>query len=219
MPVKYKFVVETGKSAPADIITSAESGVSGAAHVWRGRKFSRALTFLIVGAIHVIIWHVFAHMSIRQLVAQQRVDPIEARFFDLPAVSVPIKEPAIVASEIEFSISAPLPISIEDPSGIHSLELPHLDSTGMPELASYSARADLPPGQIATVVVVVEKADDGNVISAEVVRSTGNDSTNEAAKSYARDTKWIPGMVLGVPRAMKASLTVILGSTERLVTR
>jgi len=57
----------------------------------------------------------------------------------------------------------------------------------------------------------VQIAADGSVISAEVVRSNGDDVTNAAAIDYARTTRWIPGVIDGEPKAMQASLTVILG--------
>jgi TonB family protein len=215
-PARSELVVEAWRPEQAAQLVPAESGVPRARHAPR---VSRVLTLLIVGVIHVFVWQVFAHLSVaRQSAAQSRADPIEVRFFDLPAISVPVAEPAVAVAALEIEIAMPdsLPIAIEDPAGIRSLEPPRLDSTGLPELGAYSARAALPNGQIATVVVMVEVAADGNVISAEVVRSTGNELANEVAMAYARDAKWIPGSVQGVPRPMKASLTVILGSGERL---
>jgi hypothetical protein len=49
------------------------------------------------------------------------------------------------------------------------------------------------------------------VLSAEVVRSNCGDAANAAALDYSRATRWMPGTIAGEPRAMQASLTVILG--------
>jgi hypothetical protein len=48
-------------------------------------------------------------------------------------------------------------------------------------------------------------------MSAQVVRSNGGDAANAAAIQYAWATRWMPGKIGGEPRAMQASLTVILG--------
>jgi TonB family protein len=61
------------------------------------------------------------------------------------------------------------------------------------------------------VLILLGIAVDGTVEDAQIVRSTGDESANAAALDYARATRWIPGNVSGEPRAMKASLTVILG--------
>jgi TonB family protein len=67
------------------------------------------------------------------------------------------------------------------------------------------------PGFVATVILLLEISPDGSVMSAQVVRSNANDAANAAAIQYAHATRWMPGKIGGEPRAMQASLTVILG--------
>ena len=77
--------------------------------------------------------------------------------------------------------------------------------------APFTARAQLDQGEVVTAILLLQVGADGKVISASVVRSNGDDTANEAAVEYARATRWIPGSIDGEPRAMQASLTVILG--------
>ena len=88
---------------------------------------------------------------------------------------------------------------------------PMIDPDMRLDVASYSERAGLPAGVVATVILKLEIGPDGSVMSAEVVRSNAAESVNEAALDYAKATQWTPGRVDGEPRAMEASLTVILG--------
>lgn len=98
---------------------------------------------------------------------------------------------------------------------LESTELSRLPPMIDPELrvdvAAYSARALLPSGSVAAVILLLEIGPDGSVMSAQVVRSNAGEIANEAAIDYAKATRWKPGTVDGVPMAMQASLTVILG--------
>ena len=92
-----------------------------------------------------------------------------------------------------------------------AIDAPRIDPTLAIDIAPYSARAELTPGLIATVLLLLEISPDGSVLSAQIVRSTAGDAANAAAIQYAHATHWMPGKVGGEPRAMQASLTVILG--------
>jgi TonB family protein len=115
------------------------------------------------------------------------VEPIEIAMPELPEVAVAaiVEEPAV--------------------------EAPRIDPLFGPDVTPYSARANLAAGKTATVLLTVSIGADGAVISAEIVRGSGDESVNAAALDYARATRWIPGTIGGVPRPMQASLTVILG--------
>lgn len=92
-----------------------------------------------------------------------------------------------------------------------AIDAPRIDPSLTVDVAFYSARAGLAPGIIATVLLLLDIAPDGAVTSAQVIRSDAGDAANFAALEYARATRWTPGMIDGQPRAMQASLTVILG--------
>ena len=92
-----------------------------------------------------------------------------------------------------------------------SIDAPRIDADLTVDIAPYATRAQLLPGMIATILMRLEIAPDGSVLSAQVIRSNGGDAANAAAIEYARATRWTPGKIGGEPRAMQASLTVILG--------
>ncbi len=91
------------------------------------------------------------------------------------------------------------------------MESPRIDPSLALTTAPFVSRAQLLPGEVVTIMLLLQIGADGAVISAEIVRSNGGDAANVAAIDYARETRWIPGTVDGEPRAMQASLTVILG--------
>jgi TonB family protein len=93
------------------------------------------------------------------------------------------------------------------------IEAPKIDPEMRLCIAPFASRAELPNGEIATVLLMLQVAADGSVISADVVRGSDNEVTNAAAIDYARATRWIPGAIDGEPRAMQASLMVILGES------
>lgn len=94
-----------------------------------------------------------------------------------------------------------------------ALDPPKIDPSFAPDMARFTERANLPFGQSVTVLLLLDIAADGSVITARVARSSGNDDANSAAIEYAYTTRWIPGTVDGQPQVMKANLTVILGET------
>lgn len=92
-----------------------------------------------------------------------------------------------------------------------ALDPPKIDPAFAPDMTRYTESAQLPFGQTATILLVLDIAADGSVITARVVRSSGNAAANHAAVEYAYATRWIAGTVDGEPRVMQAALTVILG--------
>jgi TonB family protein len=124
-----------------------------------------------------------------------------------PALKIVLETPAI-----QLPLPEMQPVMFEQEAGLRGIEPPRVDPGSTLDLAVYSARASLPPGQIATVVILVDIAADGRVTRAMVVRSTGNASADAAALDYAREIGWIAGRIAGEPRPMQASLSVTLGA-------
>jgi TonB family protein len=112
-----------------------------------------------------------------------------------------------IAQPIELDIPE-LPVSAQPEMSIDS---PRIDPSFTVDIAPYSARAELTPGIVATILLMLEISPDGSVLSAEIVRSSAGEAANAAAIKYAQTTHWMPGKIDGEPRAMQASLTVILG--------
>lgn len=118
------------------------------------------------------------------------------------------ENPALSFSEAPVQLPMPtLSVEAFEPQR----DAPQIDPNRRPDIASFSARAHLAPGTVATVLLMLEIAADGSVISAEVVRSNADEAATAAAVDYARSTRWTPGMIDGEPSNMQASLTVVLG--------
>jgi TonB family protein len=128
---------------------------------------------------------------------------------DMQAPSADI--PALAVADPLVEMDAPvLPVgAIPEPR----FEAPKIDPDQWMNIAPFASRAQLAQGEVVTVILLLQIAADGSVISALVVRSNGNEAANEAAIEYAKATQWISGEIDGEPRAMQASLTVILGET------
>jgi TonB family protein len=138
-------------------------------------------------------------------------------------------EPATVAQIIQPQPASFLALNPELPQAAPAVELklpalpterenaelsmmpPTIDPDVRLDVASYTARANLPAGVVATVILLLDVGRDGTVTAAKVVRSSATEEANEAAVDYAKATRWMPGRIDGEPRAMQASLTVILG--------
>jgi TonB family protein len=79
---------------------------------------------------------------------------------------------------------------------------PSLRSEGQIEVATYTRRAHLSPGQGVTVVLQVEVLESGSPGRVLVDVSGGSRETDEAAVEYAQAQRWYAGRVGGVPRSM-----------------
>jgi len=102
-------------------------------------------------------------------------------------------------------------VNIDIERDASAIEAPKLDAGTSLDISAYASRAELAPGTVATVILLLEIAPDGSVIWAQVLRSTAGEAANSAAIDYARATRWTAGTIDGEPRAMQASLAVVLG--------
>ena len=177
-------------------------------------RSGRAWRSFVVGSAIVV-----AHAVVALLLLQNTSDLRANREFVQPMV-MEIIEPqpsSFLALNGELEPAEPaivlkMPaVATEFESTEASLLPPKIDPDMRLDVASYSARALLPPGVVATVILALEIGPDGSVMSAKVVRSNAEDAANQAALAYALATQWMPGRIDGEPRAMQASLTVILG--------
>jgi TonB family protein len=171
----------------------------------------RGILLAIVAGAHVmIVVHWIANpMSVR--IAHDAVEPMYAEFF-----SAEPPDESVFKTEANWPpISGPIPelpeLAVASLMAEPPIEGPMIDPMWGPDIAEYSERANLSAGKTVKVILTVAIGADGAVISAEVLSSTGDEAANDAALDYARATRWIPGTVGGEPRAMQASLTVILG--------
>lgn len=136
-------------------------------------------------------------------------EPMVAEIFAATRSETPREGVRIIALEQPVELAVPeLPVSSESEM---TVDAPRIDPSFSVDIAYYSARANLSPGVIATILLLLEIAPDGSVVSAQIIRSSAGDAANAAAMQYAQATRWMPGKVDGEPRAMQASLTVILG--------
>jgi TonB family protein len=135
--------------------------------------------------------------------------PIAVELLSLDLQTPPADASSPSATDLPAKLVAPLlPMdAIPAPQS----ESPRIDPDVQLHTAAFASRAQLRPGEVATVILLLQIGADGTVLSAEVVRGNGSEAASEAALDYARATRWIPGTVDGEPRAMQASLTVILG--------
>jgi TonB family protein len=119
-----------------------------------------------------------------------------------------VDSPSITLEAVELE---PPALEIETEADVPPIQAPKLDTEPAVDIAAYSARAELAPGVVTTVIVLLEIGPDGAVTAAQVLRSTAGEAADAAALDYARATRWTPGRIDGEPRAMQASLAVILG--------
>ena len=177
------------------------------------RISGRVFIALAIAAGHAVVGLTLFMKPVLMRAQSTGVAPMYAEFIsDEPPVEAihriePIETPDSIDIPIPVLPEAAVPAINED----SAVEVPQIDPLSGPDVARYSARANLPAGKIATVILNVSIGVDGEVIAAEIVRSNGDESANTAAIDYAHATHWIPGTIGGVPQPMQASLTVILG--------
>jgi TonB family protein len=170
---------------------------------------ARLASACVVAAFHVafVCWLVGRAIDPRRPAIA--AEPIVAEILVATRSELPTAGAQLNPIEQTIQLEIPnLPISAEPDM---TIDAPRIDPSLTVDIAPYSARADLMPGFVATVLLLLEVAPDGSVISAEIVRSNAGDAANAAAIQYAHATRWMPGKVGGEARAMQASLTVILG--------
>jgi TonB family protein len=163
-----------------------------------------------IAAAHVVVVLLGMRASSQIHSSEEPVQPMSAEIIAPQAASLLSLNPDLAPAEIAVTLEMPN-LSAELESAEPSLQPPMIDPDMRLDVSSYSARAALPAGAVATVILLLGIGPDGSVTSAEVIRSNAADAANEAAIDYAKSTQWKPGRVDGEPRAMQASLTVILG--------
>jgi len=175
----------------------------------RSRVGARVISVLLVGGGHLAIALLMMGDVVRSQMRSPAVEPL--------IVFVEPQRPVLDSSSLQseppasqLALAAP-----ELPPQVMLVETavdpPKVDPGFAPDMAFYSQRANLAHGTKASVMLLLDIAADGSVITAQLVRGSDDAAVNTAAIEYAKATRWIPGTVDGVPRIMQASLNVILG--------
>ena len=169
----------------------------------------RLVAAFVVTAAHAALISLLMRQVVDQRKLELSAEPMLAEIIGAQSTVTPAPtSPAPVALPIELSLPS-LPVETQVQTA--AIDAPKIDPAAAIDAAPYEARAELAPGTVATVILLLEIAPDGSVLSAQVVRSNSGDAANAAALDYARATRWTAGLIDGEPRAMQASLTVILG--------
>ena len=169
----------------------------------------RVIVGCLIAAGHVAVVLLALRNSDQLQTHDEPVLPMFAEFFEPQPSSDLSLNPELPPAEVAIKLAMPDLPAIE--AAELSLQPPMINPDLRLDTSPYSARAGLPDGATATVILLLDIGPDGSVMSASVVRSNAADTANEAALDYAKATQWMPGRVDGEPRAMQASLTVILG--------
>jgi TonB family protein len=176
----------------------------------RGSAWRSLLVGAVIVAAHIAIALLMMQKAVHVRVDKETVQPMLVRIIEPQAASFLSLNPDLAPAESAVALKMPtLPAEFETTD--LSLQPPTIDPEVHLDVSTYSARALLPFGTVATVMLLLEISPDGSVMSAEVVRSDAGSAANEAALEYARSTQWRPGRVDGEAKTMQASLTVILG--------
>lgn len=162
-----------------------------------------------IAAAHVAVVLLIFRNSVQIQASDEAVLPMVAEILESQPASFLSLHPELSAAEVAVKLDMPELPAIETTE--LSLQPPMINPNMRLDVSSYNARAGLPSGVVATVILLLEIGPDGSVMSAEVTRSNAEPNANEAALDYAKATQWMPGRVDGEPRVMQASLTVILG--------
>jgi TonB family protein len=161
-----------------------------------------------------------AHMGVLSLLRQDPMDvrrlraDYEPMFAELiTADARPETRDPPIAAVLDPSLDLQPPALPLDAIPKSQVVAPRIDPEWRLDLGPFISRAQLDHGEVVTVLMILQIAADGSVISAAIVRSNGDDAANSAAIDYAKTTRWIAGEVDGESQPMQASLTVILGET------
>jgi hypothetical protein len=138
------------------------------------------------------------------------VAPMVANIIEPQPTSLLSLNPDLAPAERVVILGMPV-LPTDSESTMPSVQSPVIDPEIHLDVSAYSARAELTPGAVTTVILLLEVGPDGSVRTAKVMRGGPNEKALEAAVEYAMATRWIPGRIDGEPRAMQASLTVVLG--------
>ena len=130
------------------------------------------------------------------------------------ADSEPIPEVQVHLTKLD--LDAIRMVWFEDPDAgdisgvIGSASAPQLARVQLADADVYAHRAGLPPGQSATVLLVLEMLADGSVGDVSVRRSSGSLAADSAAIEYARLLRWTPGTIDHRAQAMRITFAVAL---------
>jgi hypothetical protein len=168
-----------------------------------------------LGLLVVVLAHVgFATLLLSNPISVHRIHPtIEPMIAELLGAEIGTAPSPQSFSTTDPRVELAVPDLPMDLLPEPNIEAPRIDADKRIDTAPFTARAHLTNGTVAIVILALQIAADGSVISAEVVRGNGDDTTNAVAIEYAHATRWIPGAIDGQPHAMQASLTVILGES------
>lgn len=175
---------------------------------------SRAWRSLVVGiaivTLHVAITVLMVRGTSRLKIDEVPVMPIVANVVELQTSSFLSLDQELEPAKLAVAIRMPT-LPLDSHTMEAALQPPIIDPEMHLDVSAYSARALLPAGSVAAVILLLDIGSNGSVLSAKVTRSDASEAAKEAAVDYALATRWIPGSVDGEPTAMQASLTVILG--------
>jgi hypothetical protein len=170
---------------------------------------ARLASACLVAGAHIAFIGWLADREIATRRPKITAEPMVAEIFSATRSETPVEGVRFIPLEQPVELAVPeLPVSSQPEM---TVDAPRIDPSFSVDIASYSARANLSPGVIATILMLLEISPDGSVVSAQIIRSSAGDAANAAAMQYAQATRWMPGKVDGEPRVMQASLTVILG--------
>lgn len=127
--------------------------------------------------------------------------------------------PDVVFKPAKIDLTSLVAIQFEDPEEtglagvVGSTSAPRLSRVQPADLDSFAIQAGLQPGQVVTVVLIVEVLPDGSVGSVSVSRGTRDPAVDAAAMDYASTLRWIPGTIDHHAQSMRIRFPVTLSRT------
>ena len=161
------------------------------------------------------------HLAMILLLASR--NPLPARVVRAPLIAMLLAEPpavSAVAPAIQPALIYPMPLVIEPPNIVvidepgsdmlpeAQFAAPQWMSSSNDDLRSMARAAGVSEGANATVVLRVEVLPSGapGIVSVEV--SSGDSHIDAVAIAYAQSQRWLPGMISGMPVAMRVRWAV-----------
>jgi TonB family protein len=182
------------------------------------QRAGMAVGWRFIGKAMTALAILLAHMGIMSLLRQDPIDvrrlraDYEPMFAELITSDArPETRDPPIAAVLDPSLELQPPALPPDAIPKSQVVAPRIDPEWRLDLGPFISRAQLDHNEVVTVLMILQIAADGSVISAAIVRSNGDDAANSAAIDYAKTTRWIAGEVDGESQPMQASLTVILG--------
>jgi TonB family protein len=178
---------------------------------------SRWMRTAAIAAVHVVLIRLagidfFAHTQVRS----PAIEPITAARFIVQSVdwdTAPFPEVDLQTIVVDQAALQVIRFDEGDADwlsgiiGATSAPRPHRIQSV--DIQQYAQRAQLRPGQPATVVLSIEIQPDGAVRSATVIRSCRDRRIDILAMDYARRLSWFPGTVGQQPQTMRVVYPVM----------